>query len=147
MLHVPPLLRRTFNADPLAPQAAAQLLGTAQSTFQLDGAFDPAPAPAPPADSLDALLCAPVEPELKLRNSTCVLTPVVTQGPYYHDAGHPVRQNMAEDQLGLPFVMDVGVIDVHTCEPMEGVLIDVWHANSTGRECVPACLFLWRVGC
>jgi len=109
-------------------QAAAQLLGAAQAALQLDGAFDAKP------DSLQSVLCAPVEPELKLRNSTCVLTPVVTQGPYYHDAGHPIRQNMAEDQLGLPFVMDVGVIDVHTCKPLEGVLIDVWHANSTGRE-------------
>jgi hypothetical protein len=32
------------------------------------------------------------------------VTPVVTQGPYFHDRGHPIRQNMAEDQLGLPFV-------------------------------------------
>lgn len=34
----------------------------------------------------------------------CAVSPEVTQGPYYHDAGHPIRQNMAENQLGLLFV-------------------------------------------
>lgn len=62
-----------------------------------------------------------------------MLAPEVTQGPYYHDAGHPIRQNIAEDQLGLPFMMDIGVIDVKTCKPVEGVLVDIWHANTTGH--------------
>lgn len=42
--------------------------------------------------------------EAKIRNTTCVLSPSTTQGPYYHDVGHPVRQNMAELQLGQLFV-------------------------------------------
>ena len=29
---------------------------------------------------------------------------MLTEGPYYHTEGHPIRQNMAEDQLGFPFV-------------------------------------------
>lgn len=33
-----------------------------------------------------------------------ILAPVVTQGPYYHMLGHPIRQNMAENELGLLFV-------------------------------------------
>lgn len=49
------------------------------------------------------LECTATE-EARIRNHTCVLAPEVTQGPYYHVAGHPIRQNMAEDQLGLPFV-------------------------------------------
>lgn len=32
------------------------------------------------------------------------VAPELTEGPYYHTEGHPIRQNMAEDQLGLPFV-------------------------------------------
>lgn len=40
---------------------------------------------------------------------------------------------MAELQLGVPFLMDIGVIDVKTCEPLVGVLTDIWHANSTGH--------------
>jgi hypothetical protein len=63
----------------------------------IEGAFD--------TDSVDkkTLECSPIE-EAKIRNHTCVLSPETTQGPYYHDRGHPIRQNMAEDQLGLLFV-------------------------------------------
>jgi protocatechuate 3,4-dioxygenase beta subunit len=29
--------------------------------------------------------------------------------------------------------MDIGVLDVETCRPVEGVLVDLWHANATGH--------------
>lgn len=29
--------------------------------------------------------------------------------------------------------MDIGVIDVETCEPLPNVLVDLWHANATGH--------------
>ncbi|PWN89713.1 aromatic compound dioxygenase [Acaromyces ingoldii] len=77
------------------------------------------------------MACEPVT-ETKIRNSTCVLAPEVTEGPYYHTEGHPIRSNMAEWQLGLLFMMNVGVIDVETCEPVQNVLVDLWHANATG---------------
>lgn len=34
---------------------------------------------------------------------------------------------MTEDQLGVPFWLDVGVIDINTCEPLENALVDFWH--------------------
>ncbi|CEH15402.1 gpi anchored dioxygenase [Ceraceosorus bombacis] len=75
--------------------------------------------------------CYP-ETASSIKNSTCVLAPEVTPGPYYHTSGHPIRNSMAEWQLGLPFVMNVGVIDVETCKPVPNVLVDLWHANATG---------------
>lgn len=80
----------------------------------------------------DAYECSPLA-AAKIRNHTCVLSPEVTQGPYYHESGHPIRQNIAEDQLGLLFLMDVGVIDIKTCLPVPNVLVDLWHANTTGH--------------
>jgi len=77
------------------------------------------------------LACTPIE-EQKIRNQTCVLAPEVTMGPYYETAEHPIRQNIAEYQPGLLFLMNIGVIDVETCEPIPNILIDIWHANSTG---------------
>ncbi|EFP84436.1 hypothetical protein PGTUg99_013215 [Puccinia graminis f. sp. tritici] len=68
----------------------------------------------------------------KIRNSTCVLSPIVRAGPYYHLEGHPIRQDLAEWQEGLPLSLDIGVIDVETCRPVEGALVDIWHANATG---------------
>ncbi|GAA5981534.1 hypothetical protein JCM10908_004145 [Rhodotorula pacifica] len=78
-------------------------------------------------------LLAHMTEEPRIRNHSCVLAPMLTEGPYYHTEGHPIRQNMAEDQLGFPFFMDVGIIDVNTCEPMPNVLVDLWHANTTGH--------------
>jgi protocatechuate 3,4-dioxygenase beta subunit len=51
----------------------------------------------------------------------------------YHTWGHPIRQNMAEWQPGILFLMDIGIIDVETCEPLPDVLVDIWHANATGH--------------
>lgn len=39
---------------------------------------------------------------------------------------------MTEDQIGVPFTLDVGVLDMATCEPLEDVLVDFWHCNATG---------------
>jgi protocatechuate 3,4-dioxygenase beta subunit len=87
----------------------------------------------------------------KIKNHTCVLAPEVTEGPYYHTVGHPVRHNMAELEPGLLFVscafqtlvklrltwavqvMNIGIIDVETCEPIPNILVDIWHANATGH--------------
>lgn len=39
---------------------------------------------------------------------------------------------MSEDQPGVPLILDVGVLDMDTCEPLEGVMVDFWHCNATG---------------
>lgn len=39
---------------------------------------------------------------------------------------------MTEDQPGVPLTLDVGVIDMATCEPLEGVMVNFWHCNATG---------------
>ncbi|KAG6908843.1 hypothetical protein DXG01_003009 [Tephrocybe rancida] len=76
--------------------------------------------------------CTPIQ-ETRIQNNSCVLTPVVTEGPYYHKVGHPVRQNIAELQDGLLLLLDIGVIDVETCQPIPNVLVDIWQANATGH--------------
>lgn len=47
--------------------------------------------------------CTPVS-TTKIQNNTCVLAPEVTEGPYYHETGHLIRQNIAEYQDGLLLV-------------------------------------------
>ncbi|KAJ4303689.1 hypothetical protein N0V90_002590 [Kalmusia sp. IMI 367209] len=64
-------------------------------------------------------------------NSSCVLTPEVTQGPYYV-GGEYVRRNIIEDQEGVDTIIDYQVIDVDTCEPVSNVYLEMWHCNSTG---------------
>ncbi|TFK19602.1 aromatic compound dioxygenase [Coprinopsis marcescibilis] len=75
--------------------------------------------------------CTPIS-DTHIQNNSCVLAPEVTEGPYYHTEGHPLRQNIAELQDGLLLLLDIGVIDVETCKPLPNVLVDVWQANATG---------------
>jgi hypothetical protein len=38
-----------------------------------------------------------------------------------------------DSRLSWEQLMDVGVIDVNTCQPVPNVLVDLWHANTTGH--------------
>ncbi|KAF7346952.1 Aromatic compound dioxygenase [Mycena venus] len=64
-------------------------------------------------------------------NSSCVLAPEVTQGPYLVD-GEYVRWDIREDTDGIDTYVDVQLIDIATCKPVPNVYIDFWHANATG---------------
>ncbi|KAL1871363.1 hypothetical protein Daus18300_004729 [Diaporthe australafricana] len=67
-----------------------------------------------------------------LQNETCILTEEVTAGPYVWPRSQTLRQDMREGQAGIPMIIDIGVMDVETCEPMDDVLVDIWYCNSTG---------------
>ncbi|KAI9044484.1 uncharacterized protein KD926_000395 [Aspergillus affinis] len=62
---------------------------------------------------------------------TCVLAEDTTEGPYYV-SGEYVRQNIAEDQQGVPLWLDIQIIESNTCEPEPQVFMDIWHCNATG---------------
>ncbi|KAE9377367.1 extracellular dioxygenase [Stipitochalara longipes BDJ] len=64
-------------------------------------------------------------------NNSCVLSPEVTQGPYYV-SGEYVRENIIEDQEGVELILDTQVIDMATCDPVPDTMIEIWHCNSTG---------------
>jgi len=83
------------------------------------------------SDEETVMKCTPIS-DTHIQNNTCVLTPVTTEGPYYHNEGHPLRQHIAELQDGLLLLLDIGVIDVETCKPLPNVLVDIWQANATG---------------
>ncbi|KAL2264364.1 hypothetical protein VTK26DRAFT_5790 [Humicola hyalothermophila] len=62
---------------------------------------------------------------------SCLLTPEVTQGPYYV-AGEYIRSNVVESQPGVPLLLDYQVIDVATCDPVPNLYLEIWHCNATG---------------
>lgn len=64
-------------------------------------------------------------------NASCILTPDVTQGPYYV-GGEYIRSDIVDTQEGIETVIDYQVIDVNTCEPVPAVYLEMWHCNSTG---------------
>lgn len=66
-------------------------------------------------------------------NTSCILAPMVTNGPYYA-AGEYMRSNVKETEFceGVDLYLEVQYIDVNTCEPIPAVAVDIWNCNATG---------------
>ena len=62
---------------------------------------------------------------------SCVLTPELTEGPYYV-AGEKVRRNITEGKPGAPLLLHLTVLDASTCKPIKGAAVDIWHADAGG---------------
>ncbi|MFI7408359.1 intradiol ring-cleavage dioxygenase [Streptomyces sp. NPDC049627] len=59
------------------------------------------------------------------------LTSETTEGPYYIDADK-LRQDVTEDQEGIPLTLRLKVIDSETCKPIKNAAVDIWHCNALG---------------
>jgi protocatechuate 3,4-dioxygenase beta subunit len=62
---------------------------------------------------------------------SCVLTPEMTEGPYYLP-DEAVRRNITEDRPGTPLSLHLTVVSVSSCKPIAGAKVDVWHADASG---------------
>ena len=67
-----------------------------------------------------------------ITNDTCILAPEVTQGPYWYPPREVLRRDITEGEAGVPFELEIGIVDVNTCEPVPDALIAIWHCNATG---------------
>jgi protocatechuate 3,4-dioxygenase beta subunit len=63
---------------------------------------------------------------------SCVLTPEMTEGPYYV-AGEKVRRNIAEGRPGAALRLRLAVVNASTCKPVKGAAVDVWHCDALGE--------------
>jgi protocatechuate 3,4-dioxygenase beta subunit len=63
---------------------------------------------------------------------SCVLTPEMTQGPYYI-AGEKVRRNITDGHPGSPLMLRLTVVDPANCKPIKGAAVDIWHADAAGN--------------
>ncbi len=62
---------------------------------------------------------------------SCVLTPELTQGPYYVP-NEKVRRNITEGKPGVPLDLRLTVVDASTCKPIKSAAVDIWHADALG---------------
>ncbi len=62
---------------------------------------------------------------------SCVLTPELTEGPYYV-SGEKVRRNITEGRPGVPLALALTVLDASTCKPIKGAAVDIWHCDALG---------------
>lgn len=61
----------------------------------------------------------------------CVLTPELTEGPYYIDRPR-LRRDITEGKPGIPLILRIQLLDAATCRPLRGAAVDVWHCDAAG---------------
>jgi protocatechuate 3,4-dioxygenase beta subunit len=81
------------------------------------------------ADAADAASSGPAAVVSGL--VTCVLTPEMTEGPYYV-SGDKVRHTITEGKRGVPLFLRLTVLDVATCKAIKGAAVDIWHCDAGG---------------
>ena len=64
-------------------------------------------------------------------SAACVLTPEVTEGPYYLDL-NKVRSDITEGKDGAPLDLKITVVDATGCTPIKDAAVDVWHCDAGG---------------
>ena len=61
----------------------------------------------------------------------CTLAPELTEGPFYLDLER-VRRDITEGKSGLRLDLRVTVVNATTCERIQDVAVDIWHADAGG---------------
>src|SRR6185312_11942820 len=61
----------------------------------------------------------------------CVLTPEMTEGPYYL-TGEPERRDVTEGKAGTALRLQLTVADATRCLPIPGAVVEIWHADAQG---------------
>ncbi len=64
--------------------------------------------------------------------ATCVLTPEVTEGPYWID-NKLTRRDIREGKPGLPLVLELTIVSANTCKPIKGADVEIWHCDALGN--------------
>ncbi len=64
--------------------------------------------------------------------ATCVLTPEVTEGPYWID-NKLTRRDIREGKQGLPLVLAFTVVNAKTCRPIKAADVEIWHCDASGN--------------
>ncbi|KAJ7361400.1 aromatic compound dioxygenase [Mycena albidolilacea] len=64
-------------------------------------------------------------------NTTCVLAPETPREDYV--ANPPIRVDITENQPGVLFTVDIGVLNTETCQPLTNVLVELWSSNAVGQ--------------
>ena len=63
--------------------------------------------------------------------ATCVLSPEVTEGPYWIQNGI-TRRDIRGSRPGLPLEIVFTVQDARTCEPIRNADVEIWHCDAGG---------------
>jgi len=62
---------------------------------------------------------------------SCVLTPELTEGPYYV-SGEKLRRDITEGKAGTPLQLDLTVVNASTCKQVRNATVEIWHCDALG---------------
>src|SRR3954447_4909969 len=61
----------------------------------------------------------------------CVLTPELTEGPYYVP-NEQLRKDITEGKQGVPLTVSLKVMNARTCKVIPNAAVDIWHCDALG---------------
>jgi protocatechuate 3,4-dioxygenase beta subunit len=61
----------------------------------------------------------------------CVLTPEMTEGPYYV-AGEKLRSDVRAGRPGTLLTLKLGVVGASSCKPIKSAVVEIWHCDAGG---------------
>jgi protocatechuate 3,4-dioxygenase beta subunit len=64
-------------------------------------------------------------------SAQCVLTPSLTEGPFYFDASQ-LRSDITEGRPGVPLRLALTVQGAGSCSPIRDAVADIWHCDALG---------------
>ena len=64
--------------------------------------------------------------------STCLLTPEVTEGPYWVE-NSLTRRDIRAGKAGLPLVLRFTILNAKTCKPIDKADVEIWHCDALGN--------------
>ncbi|KAF7337523.1 Extracellular dioxygenase [Mycena sanguinolenta] len=67
----------------------------------------------------------------EMLNTTCVLAPETPSEDYIPNP--PIRVDVTENQPGVLFTVDIGVLNTVTCQPLTDVMVEIWSPNAVGE--------------
>ncbi|KAI0517313.1 Intradiol ring-cleavage dioxygenase [Xylaria bambusicola] len=124
--------RRAATAEALRQKRGlTQMLSETLKTKRDQAGFDKWTATEHDLSSLGYDLDTPLD-TIFSSNATCTLVPEIDIGPYWV-GGELMRTDVVDGQPGVPFHLDLQLLDLNTCEPIPAeTLVDIWSCNATG---------------
>jgi hypothetical protein len=62
---------------------------------------------------------------------TCVLSPELTEGPYYVP-NERLRRDITEGKAGVALLLELKVLNASTCRTIRNAAVDIWHCDALG---------------
>ncbi|KAH7403122.1 Intradiol ring-cleavage dioxygenase [Cadophora sp. MPI-SDFR-AT-0126] len=129
---------KKLKARGIEQRATARRAATAQKARQKRGLSTTAPFLRARQAPLDTDHHSPVDytsetaaSTLFASNSSCILAPEVTLGPYWVEREY-MREDVTDNQAGVSLILDAQIVDISTCDPVSNAVLEIWSCNSTG---------------